>query len=353
MPALQPWGGGAAAQAAAQALMPKGRGGANGQEEEEEDEEDDEQLDAGSSTGSGRGGGGGGAGGGGGGGGGGRKKRPRGNSNAGSLAGLATVGSAGTSNRRMTEEQKVERRERNREHAKRSRVRKKFLLESLQKSVNALQEENDKLRSAIKGHLKDEAAELLRQCEVEPEDSLLTSDPASATKILDDPDYTLVKALQTAQQNFVITDPTLPDNPIVYASGGFLQLTGYKMDQILGRNCRFLQGPETDPAAVDKIRRAIEDGSDGSVCLLNYRADGSTFWNQFFIAALRGADGTIVNYVGVQCKVSEEYAREVLRKELQEEEEGGGGNGGGGGAEDDVKAAASSASSAASGSKQG
>lgn len=221
----------------------------------------------------------------------------------------------GSTSRRMTEEQKVERRERNREHAKRSRVRKKFLLESLQKSVNALQEENDKLRGAIRSHLKEGADDLLKTCEVEVDESILASDPCSATKILDDPDYTLVKALQTAQQNFVITDPTLPDNPIVYASGGFLSLTGYQMDQILGRNCRFLQGPDTDPAAVDKIRRAIEDGTDGSVCLLNYRADGSTFWNQFFIAALRGADGNIVNYVGVQCKVSEEYASEVLKKE--------------------------------------
>jgi hypothetical protein len=57
------------------------------------------------------------------------------------------------------------------------------------------------------------------------------------------------------------------------------------------------------------------EGVDGSVCLLNYREDGSTFWNQFYIAALRGADGNVVNYVGVQCKVSEEYAKEVLRSE--------------------------------------
>lgn len=116
------------------------------------------------------------------------------------------------------------------------------------------------MKNAIRSHLKEGAEPLLKTCEVEPEDSLITSDPSSATKILDDPDYTLVKALQTAQQNFVITDPTLPDNPIVYASGGFLCLTGYQMDQILGRNCRFLQGPDTDPAAVDKIRRAIEEG---------------------------------------------------------------------------------------------
>ena len=144
-------------------------------------------------------------------------------------------------------------------------------------------------------------------------------------------------------QNFVITDPSLPDNPIVFASQGFLTLTGYALNQILGRNCRFLQGPETDPAAVEKIRDAIHQGVDASVCLLNYRIDGSTFWNQvgigllgrvgwvwllhlgahhpyplrlpppclsqFFIAPLRDSNGTVVNYVGVQCKVSDDFAR--------------------------------------------
>ena len=85
---------------------------------------------------------------------------------------------------------------------------------------------------------------------------------------------------RTPLQNFVITDPSLPDNPIVFASQGFLTLTGYALDQILGRNCRFLQGPETDPAAVEKIRHAINQGVDASVCLLNYRIDGTTFWNQ-------------------------------------------------------------------------
>ena len=138
---------------------------------------------------------------------------------------------------------------------------------------------------------------------------MIATNPNDATKTLDDPDYSLVKALQTAQQNFVISDPSLPDNPIVYASAGFLVLTGYKLDQVLGRNCRFLQGPATDPKAVDRIRSGIEKGEDTTVCLRNYRADGSTFWNQFFVAALRDGDGNIVNYLGVQCKVSEDYAR--------------------------------------------
>ena len=93
--------------------------------------------------------------------------------------------------------------------------------------------------------------------------------------------------LQAAQRSFVITDPYLPDNPIVFASGAFLAATGYSMDQVLGRNCRFLQGPKTDRRKIDLIRSGIADGTDTAVCILNYRADGTTFWNHFFVAALR------------------------------------------------------------------
>jgi len=214
-------------------------------------------------------------------------------------------------------------RERNREHAKRSRIRKKFLLESLQQSVTLLKEENDKLRNSIRSHLgKEEADGLLSQKSMEAAaGSLIANTAGDANKVLDDPDFSFIKALQTAQQNFVVTDPSLPDNPIVYASQGFLNLTGYSLDQVLGRNCRFLQGPETDPKAVEKIRKSIEDGSDMSVCLLNYRVDGSTFWNQFFIAALRDANGNITNYVGVQCKVSDQYAANVCKKQDDDEDE--------------------------------
>lgn len=180
--------------------------------------------------------------------------------------------------------------------------------------MNALQQENEKLRNAIKDHLGPQADSLLDGCS-QKAGSLIASNPNDATRILDDPDYSLVKALQTAQQNFVITDPCLPDNPIVFASQGFLTLTGYTLDQVLGRNCRFLQGPKTDPRAVQKIRKAIAEGYDASVCLLNYRIDGSTFWNQFFVAPLRDSDGNVVNYVGVQCKVSDDFARAIAQSE--------------------------------------
>jgi PAS domain S-box-containing protein len=185
-----------------------------------------------------------------------------------------------------------------------------------------LKDENEKLRHSIRSHLgAAEADDLLGKQFASAEAGLIATSAMDANKVLDDPDFSFIKALQTAQQNFVVTDPSLPDNPIVYATQGFLNLTGYTLDQVLGRNCRFLQGPETDPKAVEKIRRSIEEGSDMSVCLLNYRVDGTTFWNQFFIAALRDASGNITNYVGVQCKVSDQYAANVCKKQEDEEDE--------------------------------
>ena len=83
-----------------------------------------------------------------------------------------------------------------------------------------MQFENDKLRTAIREKLGSRADELLREAGGTTAKSLIARDPAQATRVLDDPDYSLVKALQTAQQNFVITDPSLPDNPIVFASAG-------------------------------------------------------------------------------------------------------------------------------------
>ena len=72
---------------------------------------------------------------------------------------------------------------------------------------------------------------------------------------------------------------------------------------MVGRNCRFLQGPETDQRAVDEIRKGVAAGEDTSVCLLNYKADGTPFWNRFFVAALRSASGKITHFVGVQSEV--------------------------------------------------
>ncbi len=83
----------------------------------------------------------------------------------------------------------------------------------------------------------------------------------------------------------VITDPTLPDHPIVDINPAFARLTGYARDEVIGRNCRFLQGPDTDPAAVKRLREAITHGRDTVETLLNYRRDGTPFWNNLSLAA--------------------------------------------------------------------
>ena len=165
-------------------------------------------------------------------------------------------------------------------------MRKKFFFESLQKQVTDLQRENVVLKDIIKGEMGDVAGTILDKCNTALP-SIVTDNRAKATEVLERSDFNLMRSLQAAQRSFCITDPSLPDNPIVFASQQFLECTGYSMEQVLGRNCRFLQGPETDRRKVEMIRKGISEGSDTSVCLLNYRADGTTFWNQFFVAALR------------------------------------------------------------------
>ena len=192
------------------------------------------------------------------------------------------------------------------------------MLGSLQKSVDAMEEENRKLQLALREHLPQDAERLIAAC-LEKEGSVQAKDLNFTSRTLGDPDHSLVKALQTAQHNFLITDPTQSDNPIVYASQGFLDLTGYELKQVLGRNCRFLQGPRTDRTMVERIRQGIIKKEDTTVVMLNYRADGSTFWNQLHVAALRGEEGKVVNFLGVQCKVSKDYAAAFLQHEALEE----------------------------------
>jgi len=219
----------------------------------------------------------------------------------------------------MSEHAIAERRQRNREHAKRSRVRKKFMLESMQEQVRALQKENVELRMVIQEKIPAHAQQIISECCSKNSlfsDPNETEDADNAMSSLEKADFSLIESLTSGQQNFVLSDPRLPDNPVVYASPGFYVLTGYTQDQVLGRNCRFLQGPGTDPRSVDIIRKAVAGGSDATTCILNYKADGTPFWNQFFVAALRDADNCIVNYVGVQCEIESEAATSNLEDKV-------------------------------------
>jgi len=215
----------------------------------------------------------------------------------------------------------AERRQRNREHAKRSRVRKKFMLESLQEQVSKLQRVNQALRLLIQESIPTNAQEIITECC--SKNPLFADDPSgdvdddAVTKLIRS-DFSLMDSLSASQQNFCLSDPRLPDNPVVFASPGFYNLTGYTAKEVLGRNCRFLQGPGTDTKTVEIIRKAVAIGADCTVCILNYKADGTPFWNQFFVAALRDSDNNIVNYVGVQCEVEPEAGASVLEDRVNE-----------------------------------
>ncbi len=112
------------------------------------------------------------------------------------------------------------------------------------------------------------------------------------------------RAVIASSTAFTISDATLPDNPLVWVNPAFEQITGYSAETVLGRNCRFLQGPGTDPAAVARIGRAIRAGEPVEEVLLNHRADGTAFWNSLVITPLRGPDGAVRHFVGVQTDVT-------------------------------------------------
>lgn len=106
----------------------------------------------------------------------------------------------------------------------------------------------------------------------------------------------------------VLTNPRIDDNPIVYVNDAFERMTGFSRDMSIGRNCRFLQCDETDPADVGALRRAIHRGEELGVDLTNRRADGSTFTNRLLVSPIRDEDGEIIYFLGVQKLLTEEEA---------------------------------------------
>jgi len=122
----------------------------------------------------------------------------------------------------------------------------------------------------------------------------------------------LCQALDGTGTGFVLTDPGLEDNPIVYANRSFLELTGYPEEEVLGRNCRFLQGSETEPERVAELRRAVAEERPVSVELHNHRSDGTAFSNQVHVAPVRDHRGCVVRFVGVQLDVTASRRQERL-----------------------------------------
>ncbi|MBE9184405.1 PAS domain S-box protein [Microcoleus sp. LEGE 07076] len=126
------------------------------------------------------------------------------------------------------------------------------------------------------------------------------------------------RALGATSNGIAIADATGPDKPIVYCNQAFERITGYSSSEIIGHNCRFLQGPDTDPAAVAQIRTALKEQHDCKVVLKNYRKDGTPFWNELAISPVRDSSGSVTHFIGVQSDITD---RKQAEEALQQAEE--------------------------------
>lgn len=121
----------------------------------------------------------------------------------------------------------------------------------------------------------------------------------------------LEKAADSSTEGITIGTMSEVARPLIYANKGFEKLTGYAVEEVIGRNCRFLQGKDTEQAPVDELRRAIAHGEETTVELLNYKKDGTPFWNRLSITPLKNKAGEVTHYVGIQSDITE--AKETKR----------------------------------------
>lgn len=127
-------------------------------------------------------------------------------------------------------------------------------------------------------------------------------------------------AVETTRMPMIVTDPHRDDNPIIFCNAAFERMTGYTIDEIVGTNCRFLQGPETDRATVTRVREAIAARRELAVELLNYRKDGSTFWNALYVSPVFDEAGELLYFFGSQLDISRRREAEEALLQAQKME---------------------------------
>lgn len=130
----------------------------------------------------------------------------------------------------------------------------------------------------------------------------------------------LGQAVRHARLPLCITDPKLPDNPIVYVNPAFTELTGYTLDEIVGQNCRFLQGPLTSRESIDSVRQILSDRRVDTVEILNYRKDGSTFLNALQLGPIEDENGELAFFFGAQLDISARRRAEAESRDLADSE---------------------------------
>ena len=127
-------------------------------------------------------------------------------------------------------------------------------------------------------------------------------------------------AVEMTRMPMVVTDPRQPDNPIVFVNRAFLDLTLYEEQDVIGRNCRMLQGPQTDPATVAEIRKAIAEERAVAHDILNYKADGTPFWNALYLGPIFDQEGHLLYFFASQMDVTERRATEQSSMQAQKME---------------------------------
>ena len=127
----------------------------------------------------------------------------------------------------------------------------------------------------------------------------------------------LREAVDASNNVIVITDPTLPDNPVIFLNKGFESLTGYTREEALGRNCRFLQAEDRDQPGVHRLRKAVLQGEFVCAELRNYRKDGTMFWNELYLSPVyRGTE--LRYFFGVQNDITSRKEAELSNQQLAE-----------------------------------
>jgi PAS domain S-box-containing protein len=126
------------------------------------------------------------------------------------------------------------------------------------------------------------------------------------------------RAIAGATNGIIITEHRPPDNPIIYVNPAFERITGYCSSEVLGKDCRFLQGPEQQQPALKQVRQTIQKERDCRVVVRNYRKDGSLFWNELSISPVRDEQGKLTHFIGVISDITERKRAEEALQESKE-----------------------------------
>jgi len=186
------------------------------------------------------------------------------------------------------------------------------ILSTCRRAVDSLDDERkpleeDKTAKALEEALKELESERARTAQLQSEITSLKVMYRERNDSALDEKQRAVKdlAMDALAEGITIADFTHPDQPLIYANVGFELMTGYSIKETVGNNCRFLQGPGTDPKELEKLRVAIAAGDGCQVVLKNYKKSGESFMNQLSLTPIRDAKGNVVYYVGIQSDVTE------------------------------------------------